>query len=108
MLHSFLNWHIEEINLSAEDQGATALGRFFFRTMASNAELERDIISEGTKAGLSAAGVRGKCGERHVADQKKVAHALKVYKSIDYSISQIVQATGISQATLYRNLKARN
>jgi hypothetical protein len=32
MLHSFLNWYVEEIKLSAEDQGATALGRFFFRT----------------------------------------------------------------------------
>jgi DNA invertase Pin-like site-specific DNA recombinase len=70
--------------------------------MASIEELERDIISERTKAGLNAAGVRGRCRERHVADQKKVAHVLKMYKSKDSSISQIVHATGISQATLYR------
>lgn len=76
--------------------------------MASIAELERDIISKGKKERLSAAGVRGRCGERRAANQKIVALAWKMYESKDYSISQNVHATGSSQATLYTNLKARN
>lgn len=38
------------------------MGKFFFRTMASIAELERDIISERTKSGLEAARSRGRNG----------------------------------------------
>ncbi|GAE46192.1 DNA-invertase [Mesobacillus boroniphilus JCM 21738] len=38
----------------------TPVGRFFFRTMASIAELERDIIVERTQAGLKAARARGR------------------------------------------------
>jgi DNA invertase Pin-like site-specific DNA recombinase len=47
---------------------STAVGRFFFRTMASIAELERDIISERTKSGLEASGSRGRSGGRPSKD----------------------------------------
>ncbi len=43
---------------------STAMGRFFFRMMASIAELERDITSERTKSGLEAARARGRRGGR--------------------------------------------
>jgi DNA invertase Pin-like site-specific DNA recombinase len=43
---------------------STALGRFFFRTMVSIAELERDIINERTKSGLQSARQRGRNGGR--------------------------------------------
>lgn len=36
------------------------------------------------------------CGEMRGADQKGVALAWKMYESKDYSISQIVHATGSS------------
>jgi DNA invertase Pin-like site-specific DNA recombinase len=80
------------------------MGRFFFRILASIAELERDIIRERTIAGINAARARGRNGGRPSVDKKKLQLAIKMYKSKDYSINQIVQATGISQATLYRRL----
>lgn len=83
---------------------STAMGRFFFHIIASIAELERDIISERTRAGLVAARARGRKGGRPVADKKKVQLALKMYHSKDYSITQIIQASGISQSTFYRGL----
>jgi DNA invertase Pin-like site-specific DNA recombinase len=95
---------VEFVSIRDNIDTSTALGRFFFRIMASIAELERDIISERTKSGLSAARARGRNGGRPAADKKKIQLALKMYNSKDYSISQIVQATGISQATLYRRL----
>lgn len=49
---------------------STSMGRFFFRVMASLAELERDIIIERTNSGLKAARVRGKKG----AVQVKVSY----------------------------------
>jgi DNA invertase Pin-like site-specific DNA recombinase len=95
---------VEFVSIQDSIDSSTPTGRFFFRILASIAELERDIISERTKAGLSAARARGRNGGRPAVSKKKVELALKMYQSKEYSISQIVHATGISQATLYRNL----
>ncbi len=78
------------------------MGKFFFRMMASIAELERDIISERTKTGLNAARARGKKGGRPQKHTDKVEMALKMYQSKEYSIKQITEATGLSKTTLYR------
>jgi DNA invertase Pin-like site-specific DNA recombinase len=96
---------IEFISLQDSIDTSTPMGRFFFRVLASIAELERDIISERTKAGLSSARVRGRKGGRPKTSNKKIELALKMYGSKHYSISEIVKAAGISQATLYRNIK---
>ncbi|PRX75363.1 resolvase-like protein [Bacillus sp. V-88] len=76
------------------------MGKFFFRTMASNAELERDIISERTKSGLQAARARGRKGGRQNKNSDKVEMAIKMYTSKDYTIKQITEATGISKTSL--------
>jgi DNA invertase Pin-like site-specific DNA recombinase len=86
------------------DTSTAVMGKFFFRTMASIAELERDIISERTKSGLQAARSRGKKGGRPTKKEDKVEMAVKMYKSKDYTIKQITVATGISKTTLYRYL----
>lgn len=39
---------------------STAMGKFFFHVMAALAQLERELISERTRAGLEAARARGK------------------------------------------------
>lgn len=96
---------VEFVSLKDNIDTSTAMGRFFFRVMASIAELERDIISERTRSGLEAARARGRNGGRPTVDKKKVQLAIKMYHSKDYSINQIVHATGISQATLYRKIK---
>lgn len=83
---------------------STAMGKFFFRVMASLAELERDIIVERTRAGLKAARARGKKGGRPFKDQDKVNMAIKMYQSKEYTIQQITQATGLGKTTLYRYL----
>jgi DNA invertase Pin-like site-specific DNA recombinase len=95
---------VEFISIQDSIDTSTPMGRFFFRILASIAELERDIISERTKAGLSSARARGRKGGRPRTPDKKIELALKMYESKQYSISQIVQASGISQATLYRRL----
>lgn len=83
---------------------STAMGKFFFRVMASLAELERDIIVERTRAGLKAARARGKKGDRPFKNQNKVNMAIKMYHSKEYTIQQITEATGLGKTTLYRYL----
>ena len=56
---------------------STSMGRFFFRVMASLAELERDIIIERTNSGLKAARVRGKKGGRPSKGKLSIDLALK-------------------------------
>jgi DNA invertase Pin-like site-specific DNA recombinase len=104
LVEHFEEKEVEFVSIQDNIDTSTALGRFFFRIMASIAELERDIISERTKNGLQAARARGRKGGRPVLNKKIVELAIKMYNSKDYTISQIVQATGVSQSTLYRKL----
>jgi DNA invertase Pin-like site-specific DNA recombinase len=95
---------VEFVSIRENIDTSTATGKFFFHVMAAMAQLERDIISERTKSGLSSARARGRNGGRPKVSEKDVKTAIKMYNSKEHSISEIVRATGISQATLYRRI----
>ena len=71
-------------------------------------QFERDIIAQRTKEGLESARARGRKGGRPKSDPTKVADAVKLYHTKLYSLKEIVRMTGVSQATIYRNLKTDN
>jgi DNA invertase Pin-like site-specific DNA recombinase len=98
---------VEFVSISDQIDTSTAMGRFFFRTMASIAELERDIISDRTKAGLEAARARGRFGGRPAADNGDIEQALTLYDSKKYTVPQITEMTGVGKTTLYKYLKKR-
>lgn len=98
---------IEFVSIRDNIDTSTPTGRFFFRMMASIAELERDITSERTKSGLAAARARGRKGGRPQTDPKKVKTALKMYDSKQYSVAEITKTVGISAPTLYRHIEKR-
>ena len=80
-------------------------GKLTFHLFGALAEFERDIISERTKAGLSAARARGRIGGRPKVmtdDKIKLAKQLMVNK--DNSAQFVSKTLGISRATLYRYL----
>ena len=95
---------VDFISLNDSIDTTMPMGRFFFRVMASIAELERDLIVERTKNGLSAARARGRSGGRPKAPADAVSKAKCMYESRAFSISEITGATGISKSTLYRSL----
>ena len=95
---------VDFISLNDSIDTTMPMGRFFFRVMASIAELERDLIVERTKNGLSAARARGRSGGRPKAPADAVSKAKYMYESRAFSISEITGATGISKSTLYRSL----
>ncbi|ETT40131.1 resolvase [Paenibacillus sp. FSL R5-808] len=80
---------INFVSIQNKIDTTTAMGRFFFRMLTSIAELERDIISERTKDGLTVARARGRNGGRPKVESKKIMLAIKMYESKDYSLSQI-------------------
>ncbi|WP_335871869.1 recombinase family protein [Bacillus sp. 2205SS5-2] len=104
-LQKFSDMDVHFVSITDNIDTSTAIGKFFFRTMASIAELERDIIRERTKSGLQAARSRGKKGGRPTKREDKVEVAIKMYKSKDYSIKEITEMTGLSKTTLYRYLE---
>ncbi len=84
----------------------TSGGKLIFHIFASLAEFERDIISERTKAGLSAARARGRLGGRPKSvDEKKQKAALALKSDLSYSVKEICDIVGISRNTYYKYTK---
>ncbi|WP_340392463.1 recombinase family protein [Paenibacillus sp. FSL E2-0190] len=96
---------IELISIRDNIDTTTAVGRAMFKMLAVIAELERDIISERTMAGLEAARARGRLGGRPKTEQRKLNQAIKLYESKQHSLKEIVELTGVSKPTLYRELQ---
>ncbi|MCQ6281058.1 recombinase family protein [Bacillus sp. EB600] len=103
----FAEKEVDFVSIQDQIDTSTSMGRFFFRTMASISELERDIIRDRTKAGLESARARGRVGGRPKADKKDVEKALKLYDSQTMTVDEIAEMTGVSRATLYRAVKER-
>ena len=82
----------------------TPQGKLLFAIFAGVSQFERDLIRERTREGLSSARARGRKGGRPPKPQKNIELALKMHKDKNYSISEIVKATGFSKSTLYRYL----
>lgn len=80
----------------------TPQGKLMFTIFAGISQFERDLTSERTKESLAIARVRGRKGGRPKKDASKIELAVKMYKSKEYSIKEITEATGISKTTLYR------
>lgn len=85
----------------------TAVGKAMFRMLAVLAEMERDLISERTRAGLTAARARGRLGGRPKKDAKLLDKAMKLYDSKAYTVPEIAEITSVSKTSLYRALKWR-
>lgn len=79
----------------------TAGGRFMFGVMSSLAEMERNLISERTKAGMAAAKARGaKIGRPPKVPYKK-GSIVKMLKS-GKSYRDVAALSGISKSTVAR------
>jgi DNA invertase Pin-like site-specific DNA recombinase len=77
-----------------------------FHIFGALAEFEREIIRERTKAGLTAARVRGKAGGRpKKLSKNKAEMARKLYLDKTHSLEEICQTLGISRMTLWRYVK---
>ena len=81
---------------------STAMGRCFFQIRNSFSELERNLISERTKAGLKAARRRGvTLGRPRELSDEQILDA-KRRKSAGEDMAVIADSKGVSMRTLYR------
>ncbi|MEK5102806.1 recombinase family protein [Cytobacillus sp. FSL M8-0252] len=98
---------VQFISLKENMDTRTSTGKAMFQMMCVIAELERNLIAERVKEGLEASKRRGKTLGRPKLDKEKLTVALRMYDSEEYSIKEIVSATGISQGSLYRAVNRR-
>lgn len=90
-------------SLKEQIDTSSAMGKFFFRMIASIAELERDIIRERTLAGLAAARARGRKGGRKTSiTEGQKLEAKRLADAGELSIADICKQVGISRASYYR------
>ena len=86
----------------------TASGRAMMEISMTLAQLERDLLRERTTEGLAAARARGRMGGRPRIDTAKVKDALTMMDSGKYTVKEVTKRTGVSAASVYRYLRARN
>jgi DNA invertase Pin-like site-specific DNA recombinase len=85
----------------------TSGGKLVFHIFGALAEFEREIIRERTQAGLQSARARGRRGgPKYKLTPKQVAIARQLWAS-NTPVKEICQTLGISRATFYRYIKAR-
>lgn len=98
---------IELVSIRDSIDTTTAVGKAMFKMLAVLAEMERDLISERTRAGLESARARGRSGGRPKKDKKDIEKALKLYDTEQYTVKEIEEMTSVSKATLYREIRKR-
>lgn len=90
---------------------ATPPGRLAFGVLGAIGEFQRELVAEGTRAGLAAARARGRVGGRPrklSADQAARARQLYDERGPDgkraCTVAEIADRFGVTRATIYRHL----
>ncbi len=105
LLQWFETKGVQVVSIKENYDTSTPQGRFILTIFQAMAEFERELIVQRVREGVTSARARGRVGGRPKKESGKVETAIKLYHSGEYSISAIVQMTGVSQATIYRYLQ---
>lgn len=105
LMEKFNENGIRLVSLKETIDTTSSTGKLLFTILSSLAQFERDVIAERTVEGLKAARARGRLGGRPKADEKTVKKAVALYNTNQYSITEILELTGISKSTLYRAIR---
>jgi DNA invertase Pin-like site-specific DNA recombinase len=96
------------VKLSSIQDGidpSTSMGKAMLQIGAVFAEMERNLIRERTRAGLSAAKVRGRLGGRKPKmSPSDLDTARRLMKDETLTMAEIAARIGIGRTTLYRAL----
>ena len=107
LMERFNMQNIRLVSMKETIDTTTPTGKLLYTILSSLAQFERDILVERTTEGLKAARARGRVGGRPKTDPKAMQKALALYKTKEYSITDITHLTGVSKSALYRALKER-
>jgi DNA invertase Pin-like site-specific DNA recombinase len=105
LVEYFEGKEVKLLSLKENFDTNTPQGKLMLTVFQAFSQFERDLIVQRTKEGIASARIRGRKGGRPRVKEKNVSKALKLYDTKEYSISEIVEISGISQATLYRYIQ---
>lgn len=97
--------HIQVVSLKENIDTKTPTGKLLLTVLSALSQFERDLIVQRTSEGLQAARARGKKGGRPHIDSKQLDKAIKLYNAKTHTVNEIALLTGVSAATLYRNIR---
>jgi DNA invertase Pin-like site-specific DNA recombinase len=85
---------------------STAMGRFVLHILAALAEMERGLIVERTRAGLSTAKARGRVGGRKPwkMDAEKEERAIAMLRA-GHDVPAVAEAVGVSTSLIYQRAR---
>ena len=102
LMETFNSKGVNLVSLKESIDTTTSTGKLLFTLMSALAQFERDVLADRTKEGLAAARARG---GRKPIDSDVVRKAVKLYKTGQYTVSEITELTGVKKTTLYKNLQ---
>ena len=105
LMEFFNENNIRLVSLKETIDTTSSTGRLLFTIISSLSQFERDVLAERTSEGLKAARARGRFGGRPKTESEKLNMAIAMYKTKEYSITEITELTGVSKSTLYRSVK---
>ncbi len=104
LMETFNTKGVNLVSLKESIDTTTSTGKLLFTLMSALAQFERDVLADRTREGLVAARARGRKGGRRPVDKEAVRKAVKLYKTKQYTVSEITELTGVRKTTLYKNL----
>jgi len=107
LLDYFESKNIQLISLKESIDTKSPTGKLLVVVLMAISQFERDLLVQRTAEGLQAARARGRVGGRPKVNSKELEKAIKLYDSQTHSLKEIVEITGISTPTLYRELHRR-
>ena len=105
LMETFNAKDVNLVSLKESIDTTTSTGKLLFTLMSALAQFERDVLADRTREGLAAARARGRKGGRKPIDSDAVRKAVKLYKTGQYTVSEITELTGVKKTTLYNNLR---
>lgn len=105
LIKDFEEKGIHFVSLQEKFDTSTPMGKFVYDIFCAMSQMELDVKSERTKAGMIAAKRRGHFCGRKPKGNESVENALKMYFSNELSINDILETTGLSKTTLYKYVR---
>jgi len=103
LINDFKARDIEFVSLENNIDTTNPMGMLLFTMCAAFAEMERILITERVKAGLTAAHKKGRRGGRPKSLTPEKLKKLKfLIKSNDFSVTEMCAMTGITRSVYYR------
>ena len=95
---------IQFVSLKENMNTSTPTGKAMLQMMSVIAELERNLLVDRVREGIEVSKKRGVAIGRPKIPQEKLDIAVRMYKSGDYSVKEIIETNQISTGTFYREI----